>query len=347
MKSPQTISYIGQDPELMKYIHRWDSMSFEYVDEDKDKKFLEPLSGMGYCIYPYVKDIYIRMPRHPYDGDSFGIMDVTGYNDEAVWRLWFQQGKIPGYENYDTPENIKSYPVSAVNLDRTLRGQVWIDNRYSFITRTRVLYDCSYKDFRKPYTPLSEASFNQSPDAAIYRSKWDTYQNYLTNEWHDGNIDPGETYRINPTNLCLFWLLFTYSKEIDCWTVRSVSKECVAKPADAEGCVIVHSGADTYDVTDVYLQSVEAIKDGELGYNVWLYNGLESDKDLTIDPMTHYQIRENQIPIKEVIPHISGTRWHSASQLRELYDFLNGLIPNPPNIFYCILQVYISSDDVD
>ena len=79
----RTITYIGDDPELRKFIHKWDSINFEYK-EDENEKTLNPKCGYGYMIHRHAKDIYIKMPPHPYDGDCFAIMDVTNISQKII-----------------------------------------------------------------------------------------------------------------------------------------------------------------------------------------------------------------------------------------------------------------------
>ena len=128
----RTIKYIGDDPELRKFIHKWDSINFEY-EENENEKILHPRCGYGYCIWRNVKDVIIKMPAHPYDGDCFAIMDITGGNIEYITENYYNNNKLPKEE------------VISDNLTLT-EANIYIDNSYNFSCRTKVIYnDITYQ----------------------------------------------------------------------------------------------------------------------------------------------------------------------------------------------------------
>ena len=162
------IQYIGDDPELRKFIHKWDSVNFEY-EEDENEKILNPRCGYGYCIWRHAKDVIVKMPDRPYDGDMFAIMDITGINAEYVEEHYYNEGNL-----------IKETPVTD-NLYLS-EGKIYVDNSYDYPCRTRVVYENA------------------------------TYQ-------------PGDTFQLNET--CCNLHVFSYSRNINAWTVKWLEKECV------------------------------------------------------------------------------------------------------------------------
>ena len=124
----RTINYIGEDPELRKYINKWDSVIFDY-DEFEGEKFLFPRCGMGYMIHRNVKDVFIKIPPEPYDGDMFAIMDITDVNEDYITEHYRSKGKL-----------IKEKPITK-NLNLTT-GRIYVDNTCEgFTSYTKVIFD--------------------------------------------------------------------------------------------------------------------------------------------------------------------------------------------------------------
>lgn len=123
----RSIVYIGDDPELRKFIHKWDSINYEF-EENNNEKILYPKCGYGYAIHRNVKDIFIKMPSHPYNGDCFAIMDITHINDEYIQETYRNNSVLPKED--------------VITTDLTLTtAKIYVDNSYNFICQTKVIYD--------------------------------------------------------------------------------------------------------------------------------------------------------------------------------------------------------------
>ena len=156
------IQYSGDDPELRKFIHKWDSVNFEYNEDDTDK-ILKPRCGYGYCIYRNVKDVIIKMPPTPYDGDMFAIMDVTHINEDHVNTEYRDKRLLP------------KESVTVTDLTLTTAG-IYVDNSYDFVCRTKVIYnDLTYEAgdmFRLEDTCCYLYIFCYSRDINAWVIKW-------------------------------------------------------------------------------------------------------------------------------------------------------------------------------